>query len=67
VYGKERYETLDFQKLVKEEYERLRGEEWMDMDASQDIDSIHSQILENTIEVIKSCSSSSIAKLWTAD
>ena len=66
VYGKERYETLAFQKLVKEEYENLRGEEWINIDASLDIDSVHSQILENTHEVIKSCSSSPIAKLWTS-
>ena len=65
VYGEERYEKVSFQQLVGDEYEHLRGKEWLDIDASKDIETIHSQILKDTMAVIKSCSSQPIGKLWT--
>ena len=37
IYGEERYE-VSFQQLVGDEYEHLRGKEWLDIDASKDIE-----------------------------
>ncbi len=64
VFGEERYEKVAFQKIVQQKFEELRGEEWLDIDASKNIDSIHSEILADSLKVISSCSSQSISELW---
>lgn len=64
VFGEERYEKVDFQKIVQQQFEELRGEEWLNIDASKDIDTIHREILADSLQVIASCSSKSISELW---
>lgn len=65
VYGEERYEKVTFQKQVMEQYEQLQGKEWLTVDASKDIETIHAQVVEDTLATISSCATQPIAKLWT--
>ncbi len=64
VYGKERYEKVAFQDKVATQFEAMRGKEWLTLDASKDIDVLHSEILKETLHVIDSCSQQPISKLW---
>ena len=65
IYGEERYEKVAFQEEVKDQFEAMKGSDWVDMDASRDIDSLHQEILEKTLQVIDRCQGLPIAKLWS--
>lgn len=65
VYGKERYEQVAFQKKVEQSFEKLKGPEWRELDASQDIETLHKQICAITDSVMKEKKNSPIGKLWT--
>ena len=65
IYGMERYEKVTFQQKVEEQFEKMKGQEWETFDASRDIESLHSEILERALSVIKECQHKTIAKLWT--
>lgn len=65
VYGEERYEQVSFQQLVERQFEKLRGKEWMKLDASKDIDSLHAEILQETLQVIDANGELPIGTLWT--
>ena len=65
VYGEERYEKVAFQQKVEEQFGKLRGEQWMTLDASRDIESLHREILQETLRVIEASHDLPIAKLWT--
>ena len=67
VYGEERYEKVSFQQQVEEQFEALKEEDWMLMDASRDIVSLHTEILAKALEVIDKCGDSGIDSLWTND
>lgn len=64
VYGEERYEKVAFQQQVERQYGELKGEQWMVLDASRDIESLHKDILQETLRVIKASCDLPIAKLW---
>lgn len=64
VYGEERYEKIAFQKKVERQYEELKEKEWLTVDASKDIESIHKEILTETLQVIERCREQPIAELW---
>ena len=65
VYGKERYETLTFQKKVESQFEALKGPEWRELDASKDVESLHAEISDITYSVMKSSKNRPIGELWT--
>lgn len=65
VYGEERYETVAFQKQVEQQFDKLRGKEWLTLDAARDIDSLHAEILDETLRVIDASADQPIGKLWT--
>ena len=64
MYGEERYEKVSFQKEVMQQFEQLQGKEWLTVDASRDIATIHAQVLEDTVAVISRCATQPISKLW---
>lgn len=67
VYGEERYERVTFQEEVKTQYKKLKGEEWLTLDAARDIESLHKDILEEALKVLDSSASLPIQALWTKE
>ena len=70
VYGKERYEKVAFQQEVEKQFKLLRGtseEGWQILDASRTVDSLHSQILTESLQVSKAVADLPIAQLWTEE
>ena len=64
-YGEERYEKVDFQKKVERLFEALKGPEWHELDASRDVESLHTEICSVTDSVIEGRKNSPIGELWT--
>lgn len=52
-FGDERYEQTEFQRKVAENYEKLRDNSWIDIDADKDIDSLSEVVKEIVVDVIK--------------
>lgn len=67
VYGSERYEQVAFQQEVEKQFEALRGPEWVELDASRDIEGLHKDILSKSLEVIRTVSEQPIGELWASD
>ena len=67
VYGDERYEQVGFQQEVEQQFEALRGPQWIELDASRNIESIHKDILAKALEVIRAVDRQPIGELWTDD
>lgn len=67
VFGSERYEQVPFQQEVEKQFESLRDNDWVELDASQDIDALHSEILMKTNKIVQQCAHRPIGKLWEAD
>lgn len=67
VYGEERYEKVAFQQKVEEQYEKLKGEQWRVMDASRDVESLHQEILQETLRVIEASADLPVNELWTKE
>lgn len=65
VYGSERYEEVAFQQLVAAQFEKLKGEDWQEIDAAKDIDSLHTEILKMALQVIDRKQFAPVGKLWT--
>ena len=63
-YGKERYETANFQAEVEKRFVEMREESWRTISASRTIDSIHKEVLETALEVIQGQSQTLIKPLW---
>ena len=66
-FGGERYENIDFQKKVLESYESLRDSSWKTVDASTDIETVHSQLLQLALEAIDESKDKPMHKLWTEE
>ncbi len=67
VYGDERYEQVGFQQEVEQQFEALRGTQWIELDASRTIESLHKDILTRSLEVIRAVGRQPIGELWTDD
>ena len=67
VYGSERYEQVSFQQLVEAQFEELKSEDWCVLDAANDINTLHEEILKQALQVIDTNKSKPIGKLWTDD
>lgn len=65
VYGEERYEKVDFQKKVERLFEALKGPEWHILDASRDVESLHTEICSITDSIMEERKNSPIGELWT--
>lgn len=71
-FGEERYERIDFQKKVREQFMHLKSEDtasgavdWHVVDARQSIEDIQAQIAGIVEGVMASVSDKPIKKLWT--
>lgn len=64
-FGHERYEKLDFQQEVEKQFELLKGAEWQTLDASQDIESLHLEIIKTSRKLIRNRATTPLASLWT--
>lgn len=62
-YGKEIYEKEEFQKIVKEKYNLLREDNWVNVDASDSIENVHKNIVK-VVDRSKVSGADSIQKLW---
>lgn len=70
VYGEERYEKVSFQEEVEKQYKMLMkssGDEWRTLDASRSIDTLHKQILTESLEVADAIADLPISTLWTEE
>ncbi|XP_011635063.1 thymidylate kinase [Pogonomyrmex barbatus] len=52
-WGKERFEHNEFQQRVNANYEKLRDDTWVIVDAEQDESAVHAEILQKTLSVIQ--------------
>ena len=64
-FGTERYEKLDFQREVEQQFEALRDSDWHELDASRDIESLHTEILRTVKRVVREKSTTPLTALWT--
>jgi dTMP kinase len=76
-YGEERYERLDFQRLIQQKFlelqeqeeggEKSEGEEgWLVVDATQSIEAMHEQVRERVSRVVQRVRDQPIGALWTS-
>lgn len=52
-FGDERYEESKFQKRVAENYEKLKDNSWIDIDADKDIESLGLNVKDIVVDTIK--------------
>lgn len=62
-FGSERYESKLFQEKVERQFEALRTGEWHVLDASRDIESLHSEVMRTAEKVIEDKANSPISPL----
>ncbi|XP_029970195.1 thymidylate kinase-like [Salarias fasciatus] len=66
-FGEERYETSDFQKAVQQKFEQLMKDEsvnWQVIDASQDVESVHLDIVGHSHGAIRLAQDVPLGELW---
>ena len=63
-YGEERFETINFQKLVKANFEKLIDETWKILDAKEDMILLENKLLSFALETIENCKKTDIGLLW---
>eukprot|EP01027_Heterolobosea_sp_BB2_P013374 GEZU01019291.1.p1 GENE.GEZU01019291.1~~GEZU01019291.1.p1 ORF type:complete len:103 (-),score=30.78 GEZU01019291.1:44-352(-) len=63
-YGNERFEKIEIQKKVLEQYNKLRTTKWAVIDASKTREEIHEEIFKVTTKVIQECQNRPIGTLW---
>jgi thymidylate kinase len=63
-YGQERYEQVALQKLVRDEFEKLRDARFHFIDGARDIDVVHADIKEIATEVVRLCQQTPLELLW---
>lgn len=63
-WGNERFEKLDIQQKVIANYEKLMDRSWTSIDANQDKDTVHNQLLENALSVIEEVKHAPISGLY---
>ncbi|KAL5973543.1 dTMP kinase [Asimina triloba] len=65
-YGGERYEQLEFQRKVAEQYFTLRDDTWKVIDACQPIEDVEQEIRELALECINTCQKGKpLSLLWS--
>ena len=70
-FGEERYEKIDFQKKVREQFMLLKSEDqasaavpWHVVNAAQSIDEVHTEIKNIVDNVLASLDDKPVGKLW---
>jgi dTMP kinase len=68
-FGEERYEKVEFQMKVREEFFKLRAADegkinWQTIDASRSIQEIQAQIQEISMNVLQDSENNDIVRLW---
>ena len=64
-FGEERYENITFQQKVLKAYKSLHDDTWKTVDASGDVDGVHSQLLQLVLEAMDTSKSKPVHGLWT--
>ena len=70
-FGEERYEKIDFQKKVREQFLKLKAEDdakgelcWHVVDAAQSIEDVHNQIKQIVEKTVDEVANKPLNKLW---
>jgi thymidylate kinase len=63
-YGQERYEQVALQKLVRNEFEKLRDARFHFIDGARDIDVVHADIKAIASEVVRLRQLTPLELLW---
>ncbi|XP_071453788.1 thymidylate kinase [Hetaerina americana] len=63
-FGEERYETLQFQEAVRDNFSKLKDSSWMVVDARKGIEEMHQEIWSRVKDTIDECWKEPIGKLW---
>lgn len=67
-FGKERYESCEFQAKVAETFSKLHDETWKVVDASGSIDEVHAELVELALGAVRAASAGApLARLWCND
>ncbi|XP_028259468.1 thymidylate kinase [Parambassis ranga] len=66
-FGEERYETSAFQKVVQQRFDELMKDtsvNWQVIDASQNIDGVHNNIMDHSLNAINTAQNLPLGELW---
>ncbi|GAQ88740.1 Thymidylate kinase/adenylate kinase [Klebsormidium nitens] len=64
-YGEERYEKLDFQRVVASKYEQLRDATWQDIDARKGPDEVQAVLRPIVDRMVQTCKQGRpLSRLW---
>uniref|UniRef100_A0A1A7X5X5 Thymidylate kinase n=1 Tax=Iconisemion striatum TaxID=60296 RepID=A0A1A7X5X5_9TELE len=66
-FGNERYETSVFQKSVQQKFEQLMKDpsvNWKVIDASQNVEDVHDDIRNHSLNVINAAENTPLGELW---
>ncbi|XP_008798519.2 thymidylate kinase isoform X2 [Phoenix dactylifera] len=63
-YGTERYEQLEFQRNVAQQYQKLRDSTWKVVDAQLPVEDLEMQLRKFALECIATCQKKTISPLW---
>ncbi|XP_063974010.1 thymidylate kinase [Diachasmimorpha longicaudata] len=63
-WANERFEKQEFQKIVAENFLKLKEDTWKVIQADQEVDVVHNQILKEALRVIKDVEGQPIKKLY---
>ncbi|CAK9192834.1 unnamed protein product [Sphagnum jensenii] len=67
-YGGERYEKVEFQKKVEQNFKSLQDSTWQNIDATQSIDTLESMIREAALKVVNDCHSGrELSHMWPVE
>ncbi|XP_066991359.2 thymidylate kinase [Anabrus simplex] len=63
-FGEERYEISEFQEKVLSNYMKLLDKSWEIINADQDVESVHKDLLERTLIAIEKAKITPLGQLW---
>ncbi len=63
-YGLERYEKEEFQRKVRQAYEKLHSSYWVTVDGARSMDDIHTDLKKIATDTIAKSQQQPLKKLW---
>ncbi|XP_033219507.1 thymidylate kinase [Belonocnema kinseyi] len=66
-WGEERFEKQEMQRKVADNFEKLKEDNWEVIDAEQDVEEVHKQLMEAVLKVIERVKHTSIQELYKKD
>lgn len=66
-WGDERFEKREIQLNVADNFQKLKENNWNIIDANQNIENVHKQILDNVLEIVQRVKNTQIKKLYQND